>query len=234
MSKAQLLYELQQTDLGIDKATGALSRVEEALTDTEALDSARQTRGTLRDEVGQRRSKLKSIEWEVEDHSKRISSLDAKLYGGEVKNPKELSQIQTEVEHLRDLKRRTEDKELDCLVGVEEKESELQTSENEVKKLEKEWQTREVELRQEKAELEAGLTNLQGKRARQAEGVAPDDLARYERLRTAKRGQAVALVDREVCQGCRVAVPLVTIREAKTSKELVFCGSCGRILYVPR
>lgn len=234
MSKAQLLYHLQQTDLEIEKTAGALSRVAEALTDIGALHSARQLRDALLEEVRQRKSKLKSVEWEVEDHSRRISTLDVKLYSGEVKNPKELSQMQHELEHLRELKRRTEDKELELLVDVEEKDLELQASENEVKKLDREWQAREAELRQEKAELEARLTEFQNKRARQVEGLESEDLGRYERLRAVKRGQAVSLVDREVCLGCRVAVPLVTIREARTSKGLVFCGSCGRILYVPR
>ena len=44
--------------------------------------------------------------------------------------------------------------------------------------------------------------------------------------------RAVARVLQHSCQGCRVTIPTSEEQRARLSSELVFCSSCGRILYV--
>jgi uncharacterized protein len=234
MYRAQVLYELQQTDSEIDRRSAKLQGIEAGLADTIALDEANVVAKERREAVAAVKSRLKTIEWEVEDFDRRIATQDKKLYDGSIKNPKELSSLQHEVNHLRELKRAAEDRELETLVELEEREGEQSSADAEVGRLEAERKSRVEELSMEKAEVEAVLAELQAKRASQVAVVDPADLPRYEKLRPQKKGQAVALVDKEVCKGCQMLVPFTTMKEARTGKDLVYCGTCGRILYVPR
>ena len=76
--------------------------------------------------------------------------------------------------------------------------------------------------------------SLEAERQRRIGGeLAPDVLGQYEKLLGAREGQAMAELDGRVCQGCYVSVPNnIYVRLARAS-ELVFCPSCGRILYLP-
>jgi predicted nucleic acid-binding Zn-ribbon protein len=52
----------------------------------------------------------------------------------------------------------------------------------------------------------------------------------YDRLRPAKKGRAVALLEDGVCTACGVAPSSSRIQSARQGNDLVLCGNCGRIL----
>lgn len=57
-------------------------------------------------------------------------------------------------------------------------------------------------------------------------------LRRFDRV-LRMRGQALALVDREACSGCRVRLRPQLLQEMASQPERLFiCESCGRILYL--
>ena len=58
-------------------------------------------------------------------------------------------------------------------------------------------------------------------------------LVEYEKLLEAREGQAMALLDGRVCQGCYVSVPSNLYVRLARGREMVNCPSCGRILYLP-
>ncbi|MBF6592371.1 MAG: hypothetical protein IVW57_17815, partial [Ktedonobacterales bacterium] len=82
---------------------------------------------------------------------------------------------------------------------------------------------------------------LRGRRQERAAACASDQLARYEGLRRAHSGRAVAEVREEVhegvrgyvCQSCRVKLIDVAYQRARAAHDLVLCSNCGRILYIP-
>ena len=46
-------------------------------------------------------------------------------------------------------------------------------------------------------------------------------------------GRAVAAVKNGTCQGCGLGASNRKVQQARAGTELVYCGTCGRILYVP-
>lgn len=76
---------------------------------------------------------------------------------------------------------------------------------------------------------------LAAERAKRMEGGSADPkiLDLYERLLDAREGQAIAMLDGRICQGCYVEVPSNTYVRLARGVELVECPSCGRILYLP-
>jgi predicted nucleic acid-binding Zn-ribbon protein len=70
------------------------------------------------------------------------------------------------------------------------------------------------------------------RRERGSAELPPDVLGQYEKLLASREGQALAELEGRVCQGCYVSVPNnIYVRLARQT-ELVYCPSCGRILYL--
>ncbi len=57
-------------------------------------------------------------------------------------------------------------------------------------------------------------------------------LKQYSRLSNIKGGKAIVPVIGNVCGGCSMTVTRQTLNELMSSKDLVFCRSCSRILYL--
>jgi uncharacterized protein len=82
------------------------------------------------------------------------------------------------------------------------------------------------------AAIRADVTRLEGELA-QAERELPSDFkADYQRVVRSKGADSLAVVDDGVCTGCGQQITLNMQNELKLSK-LVFCKSCGRLLYLP-
>lgn len=74
---------------------------------------------------------------------------------------------------------------------------------------------------------------LEGERKKRlSKDLPPDIQSHYEKLLASREGQALAELTDRVCTGCHVSVPTnIYVRLARAT-ELVFCPSCGRILYL--
>ena len=61
--------------------------------------------------------------------------------------------------------------------------------------------------------------------------IQPDDLATYNRLRKLRTGVAVAKVEERACNACGSTLTAALHQAARSPSQVVFCDSCGRILY---
>lgn len=232
MSRVSQLYVLQQIDTGMDRRVARMRQLDEQMVDSPELVAARAVHDESRALLSERQSTLKRLSHEAEEVSKRLKSQESVLYGGTIKNPKELSQVQEEVGHLRTRLKSLDDSALDAMLSVEEAETELTTKSDDMDKVEKDWQHMQTGLLEEKDKLAEQTKVLQVKRQRAIAADLPwADLQAYERLRRSKGGVAVAAVQGGLCGGCHVAIPVHILRTARTSAEFTLCPNCGRILY---
>jgi predicted nucleic acid-binding Zn-ribbon protein len=82
------------------------------------------------------------------------------------------------------------------------------------------------------AVIHADITRLEAE-LMQAETNLPSDVkADYQRVVRGKGADSLAAADDGVCTGCGQQITLNMQNELKLSK-LVFCKSCGRLLYLP-
>ena len=101
-------------------------------------------------------------------------------------------------------------------------------------RLEEEWQETQARLYAEQNELISRLSQLKVERAGLQGEIEAGDLALYEDLRRRRGGRAVALLEGELCQACRVTLPTTKVQQARQGETLTLCSSCERILYVER
>ena len=65
------------------------------------------------------------------------------------------------------------------------------------------------------------------------ENIPADQREQYLRNVKGRGADAMAFVEGGACSGCFVSVTTQMMNELINSHSLVFCKSCGRILYLP-
>lgn len=226
------LLHLQSLDSEAAAEDGRLADLDARLAHSAELEAAEQAlrvARTAEESLGQEQRRLEAS---LEDLNARIAPDEKRLYDGSVKNPKELTAIGQEIEHLKERRGALED---ELLQVLERGEAAAAATVEATAAFEEATARREVEV----ADLGSELRDLKVHRAELDEQrdvvrarIAPATLARYHRLLERKGGVAVAIVRGSACQGCRVALPDAVRRRAATSPTPVECPNCERMLSV--
>lgn len=232
MSKVSILNELQKVDLQIEGRQQELDLVLEQLADESALLERRQAVEETTARVEALDKRRQSLDWESSDLQEKIAPLDMKLYSGQLKAPKELVSLQQDVDMLKGQLRQIEDAELQVMVEMDEVQGQLQQQTTELKDFEAQWAEDHKGLLETRDSLFQEIAVLQGQRDSTASQVDVLTLGTYERIRTNRQGVAVASVQRGSCGGCRITIPAIEVQRARSGRDLVFCQSCGRILFI--
>jgi predicted nucleic acid-binding Zn-ribbon protein len=182
--------------------------------------------------VAELRSRQQELEWSVEEARTKAGNIEAKLYGGTVRNPKELEDLQADLKSLKTQLRTREDALLALLVDLEEADTELAAMESVYADVASRWTESQTALLGEKTEVGPEIARLSEERASQVAGVDKGALGLYNLLRERRAGRAVALVERGMCAGCRITLPMSVLQKARSGVGLVQCVSCERILLV--
>jgi predicted nucleic acid-binding Zn-ribbon protein len=232
MSRSQLLYDLQRTDVELEGVARRLKEIAAGLGEDAVLKRARQQLADAEAHLHKCRTSAKDLDLEVRSLGQRIQAKEQKLYGGQVTNPKELSSLQDDTASLQRYRAKKEEAQLEAMLGEEEAEASLAMARAALTQATEGWQAQQAQLLAEQAQLQNQQQGLNEQRAFLVTAIPADDLATYDRLRTRKAGRAVAAVKNGVCQGCHMSPPLSQVQQAGAGPELVFCSNCGRILHV--
>src|SRR5262245_24916246 len=137
---------------------------------------------------------------------------------------------------IRTLKRdigEAEEEGLGLLSEIERLNQERATLQAAVAELEKEFAQYSANVDKEAKEtMDRAQAMERERKKRGTSELSADILGHYEKLLASREGQAIAELDGRVCQGCYVSVPNNIYVRLARSTELVFCPSCGRILFL--
>jgi predicted nucleic acid-binding Zn-ribbon protein len=230
MSVAKQLYRLQELDLEIESGERALEEVISQLGESQAVIKAQKQLELEQKRLEELKNRQRSAEWEIDDISTKLAAAEEQLFSGRVKNPKELTNLQHEVEAFQARRNRLEEKALEIIDQVEESEAGVAGINKELEKLTADWRRQQKQLADEVERLKATLADLKAKRQQVIGEVDPPTFEFYQDLRKGK-GVAVARVEQGICRGCRISLPTTDLQQARSGK-LVQCSSCGRILFL--
>jgi len=230
MASVHNLYRLQTIDRAIAHVRGRLREIEARLAGDAELQALQRLVDSLTAQVSSMRARVRNSELESQGLSEKIASVQARLYGGQVTNPRELASLQDEVDYLRRRQRRLEDEILETMIQLDEQEGELERQQERLSQATARWETLQASLQAEQAELEAQMRQLQSQRSMVQEMIPSGDLSLYEDLRRRKGGIAVVPLESQSCGGCGVRLPTSMVQQIRQAETLHFCPSCGRIL----
>jgi len=118
------------------------------------------------------------------------------------------------------------------MVRAEESQAALREAEESLAEVEGRWRQEQKELASEKERLEGELAGLEERRKQQSGLIDARVLALYDNLWERRQGRAVVKVERGMCGGCRISLPMSVLQKARSGLDVVQCVSCERILYV--
>ena len=232
MLPAKRLYDLQELDWEISAGEESLAKVRARLVDDSALVSARGRLETLVSELEPTTAARREVELATQELEEKLQTVENKLYGGSVTNPRELSAYEEERNIFEKQRDDAQNRLLELMVEIEELQSGRDEARRHLEELEAEREVETVDLQAEDKRLVAGLEVLRRSRNEIAPQIPDSVLAVYQSLRERRSGHAVARVERGMCQGCRIALPTVELQRARSSSGIVQCNSCRRILYL--
>ena len=232
MTVVQQLYDLLEVDVGIGRHKQALSNVESAIADNNLLLQTQQMVEEADAAVRKQEAEHKDLELNVESSQDKATQVESKLYGGTVRIPKELQDLQAELDILKKQQREQEELLLQALEALEETRENLRGLEETLQEIESTWNVQHGRLLEARERINGEMALLEERRHGLSSLVTPAHLTLYDTLRSTRHGVAVAKVERGICQGCRIALPTRVMQLARTSPNPVQCPSCTRILYV--
>ena len=232
MSRPFQLYRIQQLDSQIDGIHARLKDIDIALADETELSECRSRAAQMAADLQQARQNLRNAEFETQQQHIKIEQTEATLYGGKVRIPKELKDLENEVAALKRYLSVLEDRQLDSMLAEEEAAKCQGKVAVELEAVTANQDRRLAALNQEKEKLGKDLSRLEEERRVAAGSIPAEDLAVYEGLRQKRRGIAVAKVMDRACAACGSTLNAMLLNAARSPNQLNLCDHCGRILYL--
>ena len=232
MPDVKQIHRLQETDLGIEAREAELAEVTASLSDESEITGQLSRSRKLESELEDLATARRALERALEEIQQGLQKVEGRLYGGTVTNPKELEAAEEERKFLVARRGEHEDKLLDLMVDIESREELRAEAQQTLQRLETDRPGVVEGLTKKQARLTAELTELNGRRDDLTPQLGADVAALYESLRRSKGGTAVAVIERGMCQGCRLTLSTGQLQQARANQNLVQCSSCHRILYV--
>lgn len=232
MSQTSNLYRLQQIDTQIDLARQRLRQIEVALSEDVEVEQARQRLEQAEKSDQESRRLLRRAEELVKAQRIKIEQTEASLYGGKIRNPKELQDLQNEAVALKRYLSVLEDQQLDAMATAEESEARLKEVADEFEVIRGRAAEKQAGLKGEQGALLAQVERLETERRAALSSLSEEHIRLYEQLRQMRKGLAVTRVLNRACEACGATLSPAVIQAAQSAAILTRCPSCGRILYV--
>lgn len=231
---AAALFQLQQLDLELERLVAEQQAITQSLQGNATLQKVRTENSRAQQQLRIGLQAQKEAEWTLEELNRRLAAQEQRLYSGTVLNPKELSALQQEVQHLRAQQTRQEDIALEVMDSTESLQEQARQKAAALQQAEEQWQRDSASILIRRDQLETRKQELQAKRAQLSSSIATEYITRYDAMRRTKQGRAVSKVEQNSCQWCRVILTPSELQRVRTSDQLQTCTNCGRILYYDR
>jgi predicted nucleic acid-binding Zn-ribbon protein len=230
----QKLLDLAAEDVALTQ----LTHRGRTLPEVAAVEAAEESERTFSADVVRAETEVKDLGREVKRMESDVETVRARetkdqrlLDSGSV-SPKELTNLQHELESLKRRQSDLEDQELELMQRLEDAEKALAIAQSGLEQARADRE-RAQQLRDDAlADIADGTTKHQSTRDEVAAGISAPLLTLYDRIRTQTGSTGAAMLKARQCQGCRIELygnELSAVRNADPH-EVVRCENCGRIL----
>jgi len=232
MDEHKTLIELQAIDSQIDELNyreknlperERFKQLSEEVKKTDALHSA------VSKKLHEETLIQKKLEDELNSLNEKIDREQKRLYSGAITNPKELSGVQQEVNHLKNTVDEKETVLLEQIEVVDKLKSDDKTIEDRLNARKAELAEAEAEMNKVLADIKRQRDKLQAQREPVYASLGDETRRLYDRVRT-KHPLAVTVLEEGICLGCRVEIPSTEAERIEASAKLERCPNCTRII----
>jgi predicted nucleic acid-binding Zn-ribbon protein len=230
MSISKQLYQMQGLDLDIETSEQSMCQINGQLGDIRVVAKAKSELALEEQNLEGLKRQQHSAEWEIDDLISKLGAAEEKIYSGRIVNPKELANLQQEIETLKSRRNQLEAGAIEVMDMVEIATTSVMEKSGNLERLETEWHCQQQQLATELEYLKSTLSELKQTRQLLLNGFSTEVVEFYNKLNKQK-GTAVAKVEHGSCRGCGISLTTATLQRAK-GDNLVQCTNCGRILFL--
>lgn len=231
MNSAFHLYQLQKVDSQINLLDIRLKEIADLLRNDSEIQAATQALFEVSSSLSAANSVLQSIEQKIRTKRNKLEQSESSLYAGNIKNPKELQDLQKEVASLKSVISEYENEQMEQMILIEQIEKEKSIHEDQLNSANKKFELRQKDLVEESKRIETQRSKLLTEREISLSQVPELLILTYDDLRKKKSGVAVARVEDQTCSICGTSLTPAECQAAKSSTKIFTCSSCGRVLY---
>ena len=230
MSDVAALYRLQELELDILERAKRIKAINAQLEDDEALREAEAKNEEAQAALEAAAARVRDLELEIASAADKRQSAEARLYSGEVTNPKELQDMQMEVDALARRRSVLDDELLKISSARDEIGSEADDAGERCSQARAERELECRDLLEEKQTLTETISQLLARRKSSVAAIPQQAFQTYNSLRAAKSNRPVAALRDNACAICGIEQNHIVINAIKRGDGLVHCQNCHRIL----
>ena len=171
----------------------------------------------------------KELDNDLKAREGNVSKLDAQL--AQVKTNKEYAALQQEIKSLKADISLVEEKIILIYDEIDIHQAKVNIEKERLKKEEAEINKKKKELEDKKVVASQRAKDLRSQRVEVLKQVDREIVAQYENIVKHKQGLALSPLQDENCGACQMTIRPQVQNEVKLGDRMVFCESCGRILY---
>ena len=235
MTDLEVLLEVQAHDTASDQ----LQHRKANLPERGELEALRRELAPMRSEVRRQDKELEAaeirraqLETEVSEADARVSSIEARMFGGTVSASRELESMSEEVAALKARRSGIEDAALEAMEAAEVARAQREQLSQKESALVEQVAASEERLAAAESELDALLATEQDARSSLTGDLAGELLALYERIRVKLGGVGVARLEGDRCMGCHLSLASSEVERLRHEppEAVAYCENCTRIL----
>lgn len=225
------LYALQKLDSGMDALKRKFAVLDKGAVEKAAYDAANAAFKELDHALHGHSGMLKDTELEQKAVEEKRAEVETKLYSGSVRNPKELTAMQEEVEMLVRQRTRLEEKTVLLIDEVEAAKQHQAVAKKALSAARAALKAKVAMAQTAADEMSATAQKLTAYRNKAVKEIPEPLMERYKTLRAANQGIGIAaVVDGNTCGGCRMGLPSQIITRMRLGRDIETCPNCGRML----
>jgi len=229
MNSTNLLAQLHSLEHELDEKHARVRAIDASLAN-DSTASARGERDTARTQLAHVSAELRDRELQAQSLDAKMREVEQRLYGGRVTNPKELENLEKDLQMHQRQRGTLDEARLELMDATEQAQKRADETARALAQAEASRANEVERLTRERESLTARLASLANQREHTRASLDANVLKQYDQLRRTKAGRAVALIARDACGVCGVTVPTGLVSRVRAGSELVLCPNCGRIL----
>jgi hypothetical protein len=227
----QLVVQLQDLDHRIDALRREIASLPKHIAEiAKALEAHTRKLEADRAALAANQRDRKQLEADIQVQEQRVAKLKDQMSGSKVTN-EQYAAFKREIEFCETTIRKHEDRILDRMSESEPLEQNLKTAETALHQEKQVVEAEKQRTRERTALDQKSLEALLKQRQQVVAGITPEVCLAYERIRKKRKGVAVAEAIDGRCSACHLALRLQFFQDLRRGDQVMFCESCGRILY---
>ncbi|MFB3895069.1 MAG: zinc ribbon domain-containing protein [bacterium] len=170
-----------------------------------------------------------ACELDLKQDEENVKTFSSQLYS--VKTNEQYNALKHEIAQIKEKISKTEDAILELMDKLDTTKKTWDEQKKKVEEGKRVFAEEEKKILDEETSVKSTVAELELSRKEITQTIDTPILASYQKISQRWKGQALASIKGEICQGCSMKLPPQVIAEVNKNDKIVRCENCARILF---